>query len=416
MGEDNSISHAFTLARVTPNLRASAACESPMFSRSLLMLSEIKLSLPSTDNFTMRQMIYNYLYMYSFIDNVQKRLYNEDRFYAEIQKESEVFVMDSPSRKSQNKVLVLIVGLLIVAVIAAYGVISSGVLEEKIDAEMEITAQIESDNLAYVTVETNLPDETNIIISLVGAGNSNDTGYNTNYKADNSLQIVDGRAVAGPFSNNGVALPFGNYKVEVTVPLAETQPQDVQKVFGKNMRNVRGDLVVEDEGGNYLYKETALTMPDLANGLTTQEKKLYDGALSWIVMQRLASIKGGQDIIVSNMSFNDAVRDDTRGMVWIDYKTTTYNFDADKSLDSENHEALMLLDYIGVTKRFTNIPIGYIFDDAADDFGLTYYAVKYSTDHTYTSDELEHINKALEQLTSWVKIERDGFDEVISTS
>jgi hypothetical protein len=380
------------------------------------MLSEIKLSLPSTDNFTMRQMIYNYLYMYSFIDNVQKRLYNEDRFYAEIQKESEVFVMDSPSRKSQNKVLVLIVGLLIVAVIAAYGVISSGVLEEKIDAEMEITAQIESDNLAYVTVETNLPDETNIIISLVGAGNSNDTGYNTNYKADDSLQIVDGRAVAGPFSNNGVALPFGNYKVEVTVPLAETQPQDVQKVFGKNMRNVRGDLVVEDESGNYLYKETALTMPDLANGLTTQEKKLYDGALSWIVMQRLASIKGGQDIIVSNMSFNDAVRDDTRGMVWIDYKTTTYNFDADKSLDSENHEALMLLDYIGVTKRFTNIPIGYIFDDAADDFGLTYYAVKYSTDHTYTSDELEHINKALEQLTSWVKIERDGFDEVISTS
>lgn len=416
MGEDNSISHAFTLARVTPNLRASAACESPMFSRSLLMLSEIKLSLPSTDNFTMRQMIYNYLYMYSFIDNVQKRLYNEDRFYAEIQKESEVFVMDSPSRKSQNKVLVLIVGLLIVAVIAAYGVISSGVLEEKIDAEMEITAQIESDNLAYVTVETNLPDETNIIISLVGAGNSNDTGYNTNYKADDSLQIVDGRAVAGPFSNNGVALPFGNYKVEVTVPLAETQPQDVQKIFGKNMRNVRGDLVVEDEGGNYLYKETALTMSDLANGLTTQEKKLYDGALSWIVMQRLTSIKGGQDIIVSNMSFNDAVRDDTRGMVWIDYKTTTYNFDADKSLDSENHEALMLLDYIGVTKRFTNIPIGYIFDDAADDFGLTYYAVKYSTDHTYTSDELEHINKALEQLTSWVKIERDGFDEVISTS
>ena len=380
------------------------------------MLSEIKLSLPSTDNFTMRQMIYNYLYMYSFIDNVQKRLYNEDRFYAEIQKESEVFVMDSPSRKSQNKVLVLIVGLLIVAVIAAYGVISSGVLEEKIDAEMEITAQIESDNLAYVTVETNLPDETNIIISLVGAGNSNDTGYNTNYKADDSLQIVDGRAVAGPFSNNGVALPFGNYKVEVTVPLAETQPQDVQKIFGKNMRNVRGDLVVEDEGGNYLYKETALTMSDLANGLTTQEKKLYDGALSWIVMQRLTSIKGGQDIIVSNMSFNDAVRDDTRGMVWIDYKTTTYNFDADKSLDSENHEALMLLDYIGVTKRFTNIPIGYIFDDAADDFGLTYYAVKYSTDHTYTSDELEHINKALEQLTSWVKIERDGFDEVISTS
>ena len=85
MGEDNSISHALTLARVTPSLRASAACESPMFSRNLLMLSEIKLSLPSDDNFTMRRVIYNYLCMHRFIDNVQKKLYNEDGFYAEKQ-------------------------------------------------------------------------------------------------------------------------------------------------------------------------------------------------------------------------------------------------------------------------------------------------------------------------------------------
>lgn len=46
------------------------------------------------------------------------------------------------------------------------------------------------------------------------------------------------------------------------------------------MRNVRGDLVVEDEGGNYLYKETAFTMSNLASGLTAQEKKLYDAAMS----------------------------------------------------------------------------------------------------------------------------------------
>lgn len=85
MGEDNSISHALTLARVTPSLRASAACESPMFSRNLLMLSEIKLSLPSDDNFTMRRVIYNYLCVHRFIDNVQKKLYNEDGFYAEKQ-------------------------------------------------------------------------------------------------------------------------------------------------------------------------------------------------------------------------------------------------------------------------------------------------------------------------------------------
>ena len=42
--------------------------------------------------------------------------------------------MDSPSRISRKKVLALILGLLVVAVVAAYAVVSSGILEEKIDA------------------------------------------------------------------------------------------------------------------------------------------------------------------------------------------------------------------------------------------------------------------------------------------
>ena len=80
--------------------------------------------------------------------------------------------------------------------------------------------------------------------------------------------------------------------------------------------------------------------------------------------------------------------------------------------------AMLLTMFIILTVGFMVIRLmpGGIFDDAVDMFGLTYYAIKYSTDYEYTSNELEHINKALEQLTSWVKIERDGFDEVISTS
>lgn len=324
--------------------------------------------------------------------------------------------MDSPSRISRKKVLALILGLLVVAVVAAYAVVSSGILEEKIDAEIKIETQIEDNNLVYATVETNLPDDTNIVVSLVGIGESNETGYNTNYKADASLQIVGGKAVAGPFSNNGVALPFGNYKVEVLVPLMETQPENVQKVLGKNMRNVKGGLVVADESGNYIYNEADLVMPDLANGLTVQEKKLYDGAVSWIVFQRLTSTKSGIDIIVSDFSFYDeVVRDDTKGMAAINYKTTTYNFDTDKELNSDNRNALMLLEKVGTMKQNTSIPIGYIFDDAPEMFGWTFLEIRYGNNYTYTSEELKHINKALEQFTNWVKIERDGFDKVISS-
>ena len=83
--------------------------------------------------------------------------------------------MDSPSRISRKKVLALILGLLVVAVVAAYAVVSSGILEEKIDAEIKIETQIEDNNLVYATVETNLPDDTNIVVSLVGIGESNET-------------------------------------------------------------------------------------------------------------------------------------------------------------------------------------------------------------------------------------------------
>lgn len=57
--------------------------------------------------------------------------------------------MDSPSRISRKKVLALILGLLVVAVVAAYAVVSSGILEEKIDAEIKIETQIEDNNLVY---------------------------------------------------------------------------------------------------------------------------------------------------------------------------------------------------------------------------------------------------------------------------
>lgn len=62
---------------------------------------------------------------------------------------------------------------------------------------------------------------------------------------------------------------------------------------------------------------------------------------------------------------------------------TTYNFDTGSSLDSANNEALMVIEKVEATRKNTNIPVGYIFDDAVDMFGLTYYAIKYSTDYEY---------------------------------
>jgi len=57
------------------------------------MLSEIKLSLPYNDNFTMLKVIYNYLCLYSFIDNKQKELYNIRKFQAKSEEGEKVWMI-----------------------------------------------------------------------------------------------------------------------------------------------------------------------------------------------------------------------------------------------------------------------------------------------------------------------------------
>ena len=86
-----------------------------------------------------------------------------------------------------------------------------------------------------VTGTTNLPDETEIIVSIERSGRA--------YSGSDKVKVTDKRFVAGPFSKNGAPLAPGAYKIHIVVPYAYAQPDSVQSIIGANGQHMTGKLV-----------------------------------------------------------------------------------------------------------------------------------------------------------------------------
>lgn len=89
-------------------------------------------------------------------------------------------------------------------------------------------------------LETNLPNDTNLMISLSKG----------DYTASTSLTVTNGIAKSESFSDKGNPLPSGEYTVEVTMPIPSVQSNEVRSIIGNVGENMTGDLVEESIGGN----------------------------------------------------------------------------------------------------------------------------------------------------------------------
>lgn len=322
--------------------------------------------------------------------------------------EKEMNIFDFKKKKLP---IVLLAGVFLVTTIVY--VLASGTFQSKINAEISIEPEMDEYGLIYFALETNLPDGTLAIVSVKGNGQSEEDGFNMHYAADSEVTILDGNAQSEGFSNMGAPLPVGNYRVEVIVPNVSEQPNNVKKIMGKHMKNITGELVVKDEGDTYLYSEDTFGMPNMADDLTTEEEKIYNGALAWIVFQRMASVKTGQDIITKSFSFNEACYDDSLGLACISYETTMENFDIGSTSNSSESDSLMVLENSSSSKT----PFGTIFNEyqmkKTPSLATICKSVQLLADHIYTDEELNNVNLALSQITHWCSIEKDGFDEII---
>jgi hypothetical protein len=86
-----------------------------------------------------------------------------------------------------------------------------------------------------ISGETNLPDDTNLNIRVMGTSVKYDVSFET--------KVQTGKFYSQEFSADAKALPTGEYKAAVAMNLSTLQPSHVRAVIGKNGEHITGDIV-----------------------------------------------------------------------------------------------------------------------------------------------------------------------------
>ena len=95
------------------------------------------------------------------------------------------------------------------------------------------------DGKAYFIINTNLPDETELILTLSQAS--------SNYRAQGKVTIAGGTATSEAFSDHDAPLS-GDYTLEVTMSLPKLQSDSVRAVIGEKGEYLTGQYVNEEDG------------------------------------------------------------------------------------------------------------------------------------------------------------------------
>jgi len=161
-----------------------------------------------------------------------------------------------------NKTLLLTGIFLVVAIFIMYNVelgksSTPKPIEEnsvkKMSGEARLSAEATKtdDGRVLVIGKTNLPDKTELLISL-----SNET---IGFTAQDKTMVNNGRFSGGPLGPKS-GLTEGNYVVEVMMPVPSVQPERVQSIVGNEGQYLTGPLVKDASWGgrtvvhSFLYK------------------------------------------------------------------------------------------------------------------------------------------------------------------
>lgn len=260
-----------------------------------------------------------------------------------------------------------------------------------VEVTMSSSGKTDDQGNAYICVETNLPDGTELLLTL-----SNDS-----YSAQAQAAVIDGQAVFGPLTNGDYPLNAGEYFVDVVMPYVAVQEESVKQVLGKGGKNLAGSLVVESESdGKYIQYNTEWTMPSLLDPLTDREAVLCMGGAN--VAMLYAALADGNDAgpYVVQLSFERAIYSSTTSDMLIDYTMTT-SLNNQEYPQTGGKDACLILEGLGGTApKGTIIDDWFIYapwaevmyDQPSIDAGLAY---------EYSEEELERVNIALAQFLGW---------------
>lgn len=139
------------------------------------------------------------------------------------------------------------------------------------EVTLRISVEEDSKLRPKIIGETNLPDRTELLVTV--------SGKSTNFAGQDKTSVQAGRFQAGPFGPPNGLKP-GQYTVDVTMPIPSTQPDSVRAVIGQNGENLKGSLVTKGESGVSVEVEQAfkITPTGIASGKT--DTKEVQAALS----------------------------------------------------------------------------------------------------------------------------------------
>lgn len=110
---------------------------------------------------------------------------------------------------------------------------------EEITVTVDANMIIENKHEHYVSGNTNLPVGTNLLIGLSSKAHS--------YRASSPASVdQDHKFRSQRFMHHGVPLVAGKYILEISMPIASVQPEDVKRSLGKYARNLSGQYIKKD--------------------------------------------------------------------------------------------------------------------------------------------------------------------------
>ena len=106
--------------------------------------------------------------------------------------------------------------------------------------EIEFTASLRSDRRLMVEGESNLPDDTRLLVVV--------ERELSGVRWQSRINLDDGSFAAGPFGP-GSGLPDGGYTITVNLPEASVQPLAVRRRLGDQGEHLTGPLVTTSRHG-----------------------------------------------------------------------------------------------------------------------------------------------------------------------
>jgi hypothetical protein len=137
--------------------------------------------------------------------------------------------------------------------------------------EAEIRLRADGNQTPSVIGVTNLPDETKLLVALRRKA--------TNYSAQLNVTVQAGQFVTQRFSDDGKALPPGDYALEVSMASAGVQSDKVQKLIGVNGERLSGPLVENTKFGNIVISRSTIELGGNASASSDAARRENDLAM-----------------------------------------------------------------------------------------------------------------------------------------